>query len=197
MKQAFDLSAVLQLHDQIAIDAFVKAAGDGDIEKINSFISRYGVEHINAVNVSGFTALHEAAFAGQYEVIELLLKLGAKVDSRDRNGKTPLMLAAMKGNTACVTALLNAGADPEARDNTGRDVLWIARGGPIQMSSISGGAVALIEIALIPKQRGREAAARAAAAKAAQEREEQISQQAKDAQFLKRPMSLPPRIFKN
>ena len=48
---------------------------------------------VNAVNEADFTALHGAAFRGFNEVIEYLVKQGAKIDARDFRGRTPYRIA--------------------------------------------------------------------------------------------------------
>jgi ankyrin repeat protein len=54
-------------------------------------------------------------------VVELLLKSGADVDSKDtRFGRTPLSWAAETGLETIVYLLLEAGADVNLKDNSGR-----------------------------------------------------------------------------
>src|SRR5206468_2932688 len=48
------------------------------------------------------------------EVVRVLLKAGAKVESKDKEGKTPLRYASRSDNSAVVRFLLEAGASPES-----------------------------------------------------------------------------------
>ena len=58
------------------------------------------------------------------EAIKALLKAGADIKARDKNGKTPLMEAAMLNmNPEVIEVLLKAGADIEARDKNGKTPL--------------------------------------------------------------------------
>jgi ankyrin repeat protein len=45
---------------------------------------------VNAVNGSGLTALHGAAFRGWNPAVQLLVDGGAKLDTKDKNGRTPM-----------------------------------------------------------------------------------------------------------
>jgi ankyrin repeat protein len=49
---------------------------------------------INAANDQGRTALHGAAQSGANPIIQFLVDHGAKLDSKDKQGRTPLDLAA-------------------------------------------------------------------------------------------------------
>ena len=42
-------------------------------------------EDVNAVDHSGCTAMHAAAVAGHFDVVDLLIKAGGTVDARDKN----------------------------------------------------------------------------------------------------------------
>ena len=48
---------------------------------------------VNAKNVDGWTPLHEAAFGGRKEIVELLISNGADVNAKGESGRTPLDLA--------------------------------------------------------------------------------------------------------
>eukprot|EP00438_Fugacium_kawagutii_P020191 Skav207608 [mRNA] locus=scaffold1878:29344:34177:+ [translate_table: standard] len=64
-------------------------------------------------------ALHWAALLGQNSVAELLLKMGATVDGKDREGRTALHCAAHNGNTSVAQILLANGAEVDATDGEG------------------------------------------------------------------------------
>ncbi|CAM9815620.1 unnamed protein product, partial [Pylaiella littoralis] len=62
-------------------------------------------------------ALDLAAKAGHVDVIKLLIKAGAPVDAKNRDGKTALIHAVKANKASAVDALLEAGADAEAHLN--------------------------------------------------------------------------------
>jgi ankyrin repeat protein len=65
---------------------------------------------LNAVDRAGNTALHCAAEFGDLEVVELLLRLGARHDLKNGKNKTPYDIAWLKGQKE-VCRLLQPGAD--------------------------------------------------------------------------------------
>jgi ankyrin repeat protein len=74
---------------------------------------------INAVNEAGFTALHGAAFAGNSEVVQLLVEKGAAINAQDFRGRTPYRIAegvkqstALKKNPELAALLQKLGANP-------------------------------------------------------------------------------------
>ncbi|HEV8554383.1 MAG TPA: ankyrin repeat domain-containing protein [Casimicrobiaceae bacterium] len=69
----------------------------------------------SVVNNEGNTALMLAAKRGMPVLIPALVKAGADVNARSRDG-TSLGLAAEEGQTAVVRALLDANADPNLGD---------------------------------------------------------------------------------
>jgi len=67
--------------------------------------------------------LHFLAFAGDKESALLLIKQGADVNAKDKEGKTPLHIAAERGNRDFALLLLENGADMKSEDNTGKTPL--------------------------------------------------------------------------
>ena len=48
---------------------------------------------VNAKNKNRWTALHEAAFEGRKEIVELLISNGGHVNAKTKNDQTPLDFA--------------------------------------------------------------------------------------------------------
>ena len=71
------------------------------------------------VNRVGWSPLHYAASAPDEGALELLLRHGASVDARSPNGTTAMMMAAQYGPTAGVDMLLAKGADPQLSNDLG------------------------------------------------------------------------------
>jgi ankyrin repeat protein len=76
------------------------------------------------LGLDGAPALHDAANSGDCDLIALLLRAGADVNSRSASGWTALMRACNAGEMDAVRMLLDAGADPTARNAEG----YTARG---------------------------------------------------------------------
>ncbi|KAK0616638.1 ankyrin repeat-containing domain protein, partial [Immersiella caudata] len=64
--------------------------------------------------------LHLAAVRGDLAAVKLLIRYGATIDIRTKNGITPLYFACLYGNYSVASALLRAGADPNKGDDFGR-----------------------------------------------------------------------------
>lgn len=84
---------------------------------------------VDARDAQGRSALHEAARAGNVDILAVLLAAGADVHARDGAGRTPLFDAAAGGRLGAVDALLAAKADPAAEDAEGRGALAVACAG--------------------------------------------------------------------
>lgn len=78
---------------------------------------------VGTTNATGFDALGRAAYAGNTEVVKLLLRQRADPNTRPLQptiegniepAATPLLSAAFRGEPRMIEALLNAGADPNA-----------------------------------------------------------------------------------
>jgi len=65
--------------------------------------------------VKGGSLLHRAAYDGDVELTKKILKAGADLEARDREGMTPLHTAVHTGRTEVVRVLAEAGADLNAR----------------------------------------------------------------------------------
>lgn len=72
------------------------------------------------------TALHYAIEARDAETVEVLLRYGAKVNSKNSVGWTALHLAAVKGETESAEVLLRHGANVNTQDDNGFTALAYA-----------------------------------------------------------------------
>ncbi len=81
---------------------------------------------LNATQADGATALHWAAYHDKAEIVEKLLKAGAKADLANRYGITPLLIACQNGHEGIVRALLAAGANANASQLGGEEAIMIA-----------------------------------------------------------------------
>lgn len=82
--------------------------------------------------------LHWAAIQDQSDVIDVLVRAGRAVDSRDDEGRTPLMSAAAFGSNLAAKTLLALGADIDARDHVSGDsaLHYSARFGRIEIATM-------------------------------------------------------------
>jgi ankyrin repeat protein len=89
---------------------FFHAAKTGDTKAFNLFL--LAGMHPDFRNGEGVTALHIAAQNKHPELITMLLKSKANVESKlDKNGITPIAIAANVGCTECAILLIGAGAN--------------------------------------------------------------------------------------
>jgi uncharacterized protein len=108
--------------------SIVDAAKSGNRATVKSLLQTKA--DVNATEADGTSALHWAAYHDDVELIDMLLKAGAKPDSANDLGATPLWLAAQNGNKAAVKRLLDAGANPNLALLSGETPLMVAsRGG--------------------------------------------------------------------
>lgn len=98
---------------------------DGDKEEFDECLSQTP-ECVHETNKNGWTPLHQAAFSGELEMLQALLKAGAKIDETDHDGDTPVHYAAVQGELACVEALAAAGAKLDVKDNDGETPVHVA-----------------------------------------------------------------------
>ena len=78
----------------------------------------------------GITALGKACEAGREEIVEILLKSGARTSTRYNDGSTALMVAAKQGRLSVAKKLIHHGADIGASTYLGMTaLLYATRGG--------------------------------------------------------------------
>lgn len=80
------------------------------------------------INHRGWNPLIYAATKGHTQIIEMLLDVGAKIDSTSDNGTTALMMAARGNHLEAVKLLLKSGANPNIRNESGGTALNFALG---------------------------------------------------------------------
>jgi ankyrin repeat protein len=102
----------------------VDAVRKADKAAVHSLLQRKA--DVNAAEIDGTTALHWAAYGGDLETAQLLVRACANDRAANRYGVTPLTLACAKGNAAMVELLLKAGADPNTTLPEGETALMTA-----------------------------------------------------------------------
>lgn len=125
----------------------VKAAGDGNLEKMDELVRRGapsdGVFQFNCGDgVVSCTPLMAAVCSGNVKAVDCMLKSGSPVNGLtspdDLLGTTPLCLAAAGGNIDIVRSLLShkANIDEEARSHGGHAACYAARNGHTEILSL-------------------------------------------------------------
>jgi ankyrin repeat protein len=90
--QTADHSSALMLAAGVGFD---EGTSHGSVEDVPEAI-RICLEHgddVSAANDDGYTALHGAAFRGANDVVRLLVRAGAKIDVKNKDGWSPETLA--------------------------------------------------------------------------------------------------------
>ena len=80
-----------------------------------------------ALDDDGMRALQVACRSGQFEIVQLLLKLNAFLNQRNESGATALMYAAAGGFDKIVKLILDAGADVRMVDKDKQSALEYAQ----------------------------------------------------------------------
>ena len=107
---------------------FIDAARSGRLEEVEKFVTKG--QEIDATDDTycggGWSALHYASMYGRNAIVEKLIRYGADLENRDKQGKTPLHSAAIGGQLTALKELLAAGANFEKKDNDGETALYYA-----------------------------------------------------------------------
>jgi uncharacterized protein len=81
---------------------------------------------VNAADPDGSTPLLWATYAVDHELVQALLKKGAKAKVANRYGSSPLIEAVKLGDSELVRMLLAAGADPDSPNQDNQTALMLA-----------------------------------------------------------------------
>ncbi len=110
---------LLELGADVQAEELLQAAG-GSVEILKVLLLNKGEDlNVSAQNGQGESALTMAAQSGSWEAVELLLGLGAEVN-------TTALQAAARGRVDILEAFLKAGADVNAQGEGGRSALTVA-----------------------------------------------------------------------
>jgi uncharacterized protein len=112
MKRILVLLLLVAANASAATSEIADAAQRGDRSTVRAALARKA--DVNVAQIDGSTALHWAVERDDLEMAELLIRAGARVAARTREGVTPLQLAATNGSAPMIDRLLKAGADPNA-----------------------------------------------------------------------------------
>lgn len=120
---------------QSHVDSMVRAAKEGHLHELQRIIGFrkdpynrkwggvVGQHQMDAQDVHGYTALHQAATHGHQMVVSCLLEAGSEVNCRNSYGRSPLHMASIHGHRAVVKLLIEADARVNCQDNKGRTPL--------------------------------------------------------------------------
>ena len=113
--------------DNYGATCLMYAARNGHTETVRYLVSLEDMDLmiINHSGVYGFTALHCAA-KNYPEVVQVLIDVGADIETKDENGRSPLHKASCSGALDVVKMLVEAGAEVCATDNEGDTCLTLA-----------------------------------------------------------------------
>ncbi|XP_066519055.1 fibronectin type 3 and ankyrin repeat domains 1 protein [Hoplias malabaricus] len=103
-------------------------AADGRHLHVLHYLLQTGCEVDVRDSVSSWTPLHRvSAVTGDTAVAALLIRAGADINARDKNGKTPLMIAVLYNHKDLVKQLLENGADQHIKNQFGAGALEMAK----------------------------------------------------------------------
>lgn len=101
-----------RLNDQLLSIALTRSAEKGKLGA-----TQYLLEQGANVVGARVTPLLKAVEKNNVAIVQLLLRHGADVETRDKKGRTPLMTAAWKNNWHILDLLLKNGADVNAKES--------------------------------------------------------------------------------
>ncbi|KAG1366705.1 putative protein S-acyltransferase 23 [Cocos nucifera] len=114
--------------DNTAVDLVVdvnSASAYGDLEKLRSFVERYG-QSVASPDGNGYYSLQWAALNNYADIAEYIIEHGGDVNAADHTQQTALHWAAVRGSVAVAVVLLRNGARVEAADLNGYRPVHVA-----------------------------------------------------------------------
>lgn len=107
-------------------EAFLSSAEYGVTDLVRELHTLCGDDIIQSVDSDLYTPLHRACYNGHTEVVEYLLRSGAKIDSQTIDGWQPLHCACRWNKTEVADLLLQNGALINAQTNGKQTPLHLA-----------------------------------------------------------------------
>lgn len=83
---------------------------NGTVAQVNKLVESGKID-VNKLNEMGVAPLHEASFANNVPVMELLIRKGADINRQSLDGSTPLHAAVQGGASRATVLLIDCGAD--------------------------------------------------------------------------------------
>lgn len=98
----------------------LKAIKSNNIQDLKEkiFSGEWKVDDVVSIN-NMTTMLHEAVVMDRRDIFDFLVRQGADLNTRDRNGMTPLLKAAALGRLHMIEGLIRSGVNPHQRDPNG------------------------------------------------------------------------------
>ena len=135
------------------VPALLAAAGTEEDDAAGVQLLLKHKARVDARDVDGRSALHEAALAGHPDIAAALLAAGADVHARDTLQRTPWLDAARGGRLAVVERLLPARPQVDVVDADGRNALALACSADAPSPTL---VQRLVELGVDPKRAGED-----------------------------------------
>lgn len=107
------------------VSSIVGQAAEGDPGVLRQLLEAGADPNIRSGDFQKMTPIHHASLSGKIENIDVLLKYGADINSRDSGGVPPIMTATAFRQFDAVTHLLESGADPLLSNQYGGTAMTI------------------------------------------------------------------------
>ena len=121
-----DSGAEVSIQDKNGLTPLLWAAGTGDPRSVQILVDSKADLNI-ADNLTGDTAIMRAARNGKFESLTILIKAGAPLEVKNRQGMTTWLVASGSGTVEKLKALKEAKADITAKDTRGWNALDYAK----------------------------------------------------------------------
>ena len=113
------LSAVpIDIRNNSSQSGLMLACQNKAFKTVQVFINKKA--DVNAMDASGWTALHFASKSGCFESLKLILEQDADVNANTNKGQCSIHIAAEEGNLECLKILTDSNGDVDSKDKLGR-----------------------------------------------------------------------------